>query len=164
MTKSMLAITALCISTITPALAQSTAPSPSTTPTPPAVTQAPTTGTPVASGEFLQQQNPREWRASKLIGSSVQGPDNARIGDINDVVLDANGGINAVVLGVGGILGVGEKEVAVPFKSISVIPTASGDKIDKITVSYTKDQLANAPVYKWYAAAPVVDKRSDLRQ
>lgn len=163
MSKLTLAAAAVIATAVTPAFAQSSSSgtSPATTP-PPAVT-APAPN-PSASGEFLQQQNPREWRASKLVGSTVIGPDNARIGDINDVVLDSNGNTNAVVIGVGGFLGVGEKEVAVPFKSISVIPTAAGDKIDKITVTYTKDQLTNAPTYRWYTATPVVDRRSELRQ
>ena len=108
------------------------------------------------------QQDPRNLRASKLIGATVTGPDNARIGDINDVVLDSNGNTTAVVIGVGGFLGVGEKEVAVTF--ISVVPNTAGDKIDKITVNYTKDQLTTAPSYKWYVAAPVPDRRSELRQ
>ncbi len=162
MSKSSLAAAAIFAAAITPALAQSSAPSMSPSTQPPATT-APAPSTSI-TGEFLDQQNPREWRASKLIGSTVTGPDNARIGDINDVVLDSSGNTNAVVIGVGGFLGVGEKEVAVPYKAISVVPTPAGDKIEKVTISYTKDQLTNAPSYKWYVAVPVVDRRSDLRQ
>lgn len=159
-TTTMLAASAIFATAVMPALSQSNSPSISPTANPPAAT-APGAST---AGEFLMQQDPRNWRASKLIGATVTGPDNARIGDINDVVLDSNGNTTAVVIGVGGFLGVGEKEVAVTFKSISVVPNTAGDKIDKITVNYTKDQLTNAPSYKWYVAAPVPDRRSELRQ
>ena len=163
MSKSLLTAAAILATAITPAFAQYNSPSisPSTAQPPAATAPAPSSPAP---SEFLMQQNPREWRASTLIGSTVTGPDNARIGDINEVVLDSSGNTNAIVIGVGGFLGIGENEVAVPFKSISVVPNTAGDRVDKITVSYTKDQLTNAPAYKWYAATPVPERRSDARQ
>jgi hypothetical protein len=107
-----------------------------------------TTGT-----QFVQSQSANEWRGSKLIGASVYGPDNASIGEINDVVLASDGKINAVVIGVGGFLGVGQKDVAIPFNAINVTRKADSASIDKITVSYTKDQLKNAPKFAYYEPA-----------
>ena len=43
-----------------------------------------------------------------------------KVGDVNDLLLDNGGKINAVIIGVGGFLGVGEKNVAVPFSSLKV--------------------------------------------
>jgi sporulation protein YlmC with PRC-barrel domain len=73
---------------------------------------------PGASGKFMTQQSANQWRASQLVGLAVYGNNNERIGDINEVLLDRNGGAEAVVIGVGGFLGIGEKDVAVPFKAV----------------------------------------------
>jgi hypothetical protein len=99
---------------------------------------------------FVQQQDSSEWRSSKLVGASVYGPDNKSIGSIDDLILDQKGGIKAAVIGVGGFLGVGQKDVAVPFAALQVQRKANSSSIDKITVSYTKDQLTNAPKFAYY--------------
>jgi sporulation protein YlmC with PRC-barrel domain len=101
---------------------------------------------------FVQSQSPEEWRASKLIGSSVYGSDNKSIGEINDVIVAGDGNIKAVVVGVGGFLGVGEKSVAIPFDSLNVTRKADSSSIDKITVSFGKDELKNAPKFAYYEA------------
>src|SRR3981189_1013797 len=48
------------------------------------------------------------WRASKIVGLSVYNDNNESVGSINDLLTDKNGNIKAVVIGVGGFLGVGE--------------------------------------------------------
>ena len=58
------------------------------------------------------------WRASKLVGLSVYNEKNESVGSINDMLTDKNGKIVAVVIGVGGFLGVGEHLVAVPFEKV----------------------------------------------
>lgn len=58
------------------------------------------------------------WRASKLVGLSVYNDKNESVGSINDLLTDKNGRITAVVIGVGGFLGVGEHLVAVPFEKV----------------------------------------------
>jgi hypothetical protein len=102
---------------------------------------------------FLRQQNNSEWRASKLIGTNVIGADNVKIGDINDVLIGNTGAVSAVVIGVGGFLGVGEKDVAISLKSLLILRSLNGDKIEKLSVPFTKEQLKNAPEYKWSQAA-----------
>ena len=77
------------------------------------------------------------------------GPDDKSIGDINDVLIDKDGQVTAVVVGVGGFLGVGEKNVALPFQALNV-QRKRRRAIDKITVSYTKDQLKDAPNFAYY--------------
>jgi len=71
-----------------------------------------------ASGQFMTQMDTNHIMASDLIGTRVVSANNESIGDINDVVLDRNGRIMAAVVGVGGFLGIGEKDVAVPFESL----------------------------------------------
>src|SRR5690348_17860388 len=58
------------------------------------------------------------WRASKLVGLSVYNEKNESVGSIHDMLTDKNGKIVAVVIGVGGFLGVGEHLVAVPFEKV----------------------------------------------
>ncbi|MBV9907923.1 MAG: PRC-barrel domain-containing protein, partial [Hyphomicrobiales bacterium] len=68
---------------------------------------------------FVKQQAIDQWRASKLVGVSVVGSDQkTTIGSIKDVLIDHNGNAQAVVIGVGGFLGMGQKNVAVPFKEL----------------------------------------------
>jgi sporulation protein YlmC with PRC-barrel domain len=61
------------------------------------------------------------WRASKVVGLSVYNDNNESVGSINDLLTDKNGNIKAVVVGVGGFLGVGEHLVAVPFDKIKFV-------------------------------------------
>lgn len=105
-----------------------------------------------ANAGFVQQQGQNEWRGSKLIGANVYGPDNKSIGSIDDVIVASDGQITAAVIGVGGFLGVGQKDVAVPFNSLQVMRKADSSSIEKITVTYTKDQLKDAPKFAYYQA------------
>jgi len=61
------------------------------------------------------------WRASKVVGLSVYNDKNESVGSINDLLTDKNGKIVAVVIGVGGFLGVGEHLVAVPFEKVKFV-------------------------------------------
>jgi sporulation protein YlmC with PRC-barrel domain len=67
------------------------------------------------------------WRTSKLVGLSVYNDKNESVGSISDLLTDKNGKITAVVIGVGGFLGVGEHLVAVPFDKVKFVdqPVAS---------------------------------------
>ena len=80
-------------------------------------TQA-TTAMPGGSGQFMTQMQPNMMRGSKLIGVDVYGTDNQKIGDIDEVLVDRDGKIQAVVIGVGGVLGIGTKDVAFPFSEL----------------------------------------------
>jgi sporulation protein YlmC with PRC-barrel domain len=59
-----------------------------------------------------------DWRASKVVGLSVYNDNNEKLGSINDLLMDKSGNIKAVVLGVGGFLGMGEHLVAVPLEKV----------------------------------------------
>lgn len=80
-------------------------------------------------------------RASKLIGDKVYKGDTS-IGQIEDVLVDLDHAtVTAVILSVGGFLGIGDKLVAVPVNQIKVGSEA------KFTTDLTKEQLANAPAF-----------------
>jgi sporulation protein YlmC with PRC-barrel domain len=61
------------------------------------------------------------WRTSKLVGLNVYNDSNESLGSINDLLADKNGDIKAVVIGVGGFLGVGEHLVAVAFDKVKFV-------------------------------------------
>lgn len=102
---------------------------------------------------FMQSQTSNEWRSSKLVGTQVTGANNENIGEIDDVLLDSNGTAKGVVIGVGGFLGMGEKDVAIPFSALKIVRKSGDDAIDKITLSYTKEQLKDAPDFRYLAEA-----------
>jgi sporulation protein YlmC with PRC-barrel domain len=62
-----------------------------------------------------------DWRASKVVGLSVYNDSNESVGSINDLLTDKSGNIKAVVIGVGGFLGVGEHLVAVSFDKVKFV-------------------------------------------
>jgi sporulation protein YlmC with PRC-barrel domain len=70
------------------------------------------------NGPFITGVAPTMMRLSKVLGVGVIGSDPVRIGKIDDVLLDKSGRAVAVVIGTGGLLGLGEKQVGVPFDSI----------------------------------------------
>ena len=74
-----------------------------------------------SSSKMLTQFQPGQWRATKLKGLNVYNNNNEKIGDINELVVDQSGKIDAVVIGVGGFLGMGEHDVAVPFNEIKFV-------------------------------------------
>jgi sporulation protein YlmC with PRC-barrel domain len=83
--------------------------------TPTATTDRTNTMAPAAVSDSSFQG---DWRASKLVGLKVYNDANESVGSINDLLVDKNGAVKAVVIGVGGFLGVGEHLVAVPFDKI----------------------------------------------
>jgi putative membrane protein len=70
--------------------------------------------------KILSTPGPQHILVSDLTGTTVYGTNNENIGEVNDVVLDRDGKLLAVVVGVGGFLGIGEKDVAIPFEALQV--------------------------------------------
>lgn len=99
-------------------------------------TPASPSAAPAASTSSVQTNLKGNWRASKLVGLAVYNDSNEKLGDINEVLIDNGGKINAIVIGVGGFLGVGEHNIAVsfdklkwvdePIRSASTAPAAPG--------------------------------------
>lgn len=88
----------------------------STTTTAPAATATP--AAPLAASDSSYTGN---WRASKIVGLNVYNSSNESLGSINDLLTDQQGNIKAVVVGVGGFLGVGEHLVAVSYDKIKFV-------------------------------------------
>jgi hypothetical protein len=117
------------------------------------------------SPKFIQAQKTDQFAFSKFKGTDVLGPDNAKVGDVSDILFDKSGKVLGLVVGVGGFLGIGEKDVAIDMNAFQVVPADTGsnttgttratnDPMDvKLKVSWTKDQLKNAPDFEYYKAA-----------
>jgi sporulation protein YlmC with PRC-barrel domain len=125
--KTIISAAALAISLSTAALAQQ--PAPATAGPAEIFTQLPA-GTTVAN--FYKQ--------------NVYDPSDNKIGDVDDVLIDKEGRITAMIIGVGGFLGMGEKDVAVPFSSVR-----ASEKNNKwyLVLNTNKEALKTAPGFTY---------------
>jgi sporulation protein YlmC with PRC-barrel domain len=76
----------------------------------------------------------------------VYDPNDNKIGEIMDVLVDQSGTITALIVGVGGFLGAGEKDVAVPFGEVQA--TTKDNKIH-LVMNTSKDALKSAPGFRY---------------
>lgn len=138
---------------------QSPPPAPAATPTPaPAVRPETTATAPMATAG--------QWRASKLIGLNVYNDQNEKLGDINEILLDQSGKATGVVIGVGGFLGMGQREIFVTMDKLKFVnepvrttattttrpattTTAAGDRATTTTTT-TTTRPVRAANEKWY--------------
>ena len=80
---------------------------------------------------------------SHLIGLTLRNPQNESIGDIDDVIVDRDGRVREVIVGVGGFLGIGEHKVAIAWDQLQFDANR-----DVAVVNMTKDQLRAMPEYR----------------
>ena len=125
-----------------------------TTTTDPAASGTATTTTTdqTASTDTTQQQTgqqeqalaaPSGLLASSIIGSTVYSQDNQSIGDINDIILSQEGQPSQVIVGVGGFLGIGEKDVVLDMSKLQIAATEDGNV--KIVTQTSQDELRDMP-------------------
>jgi sporulation protein YlmC with PRC-barrel domain len=84
---------------------------------------------------------PDQIRANKMIGSNVYDRQNVKVGDVKDIILDRDGRVAAVVVDVGGFLGIGSKYVAVRLNEIKT-------DNNRLTLDVTKPQLQQMAEYR----------------
>ena len=90
------------------------------------------------------------WTVTNYYKQAVYDPKESKIGDVDDVLVDKSGKVTGLVVGVGGFLGAGEKDVIVPFTAVK-----TSKRNDKwwLTLDQTKDDLKNAPGFKYDKAS-----------
>jgi len=76
--------------------------------------------------------------AFDIYKANVYDPSEKKIGDVTDLILDSNGNVTAAIVSVGGFVGVGQKEVMIPFKELKI---STRDGKDWLTLNRTKDDL-----------------------
>jgi sporulation protein YlmC with PRC-barrel domain len=109
--------------------------------------QQTTTGaaTPV-QGQVLNTLPANSTTVTNYYKQNVYDPSNAKIGEIADVLVGKDGKIEAFIVSVGGFLGIGEKDVAVPF---SAVHASEKNGSWYLTMNATKDSLKAAHGYKY---------------
>jgi sporulation protein YlmC with PRC-barrel domain len=98
----------------------------------------------------LTSAPPESWTVTNYYKQAVYDPKESKIGDINDVLVDKSGKVTGLVVGVGGFLGAGEKDVIVPFSSVK---TTKKNNKWWLTLDETKDDLKSAPGFKYDKAS-----------
>ena len=94
---------------------------------------------------FIAKQLPGERLANTIIGMAVEDVSGQKVGKVNDLVIGPSGTITGAVIGVGGFIGIGEKNVAVSFDRLKPKTAKGEEKV--MALSVTKQQLENAPDY-----------------
>lgn len=93
----------------------------------------------------------RAMRASKVIGMEVKNAANESLGKINDLVIDDQGGVRYAAMTHGGVLGVGSKLFAVPYRALALKTNIDNDTA-YFELNVDKTLLEKAPGFpsdKW---------------
>jgi len=98
------------------------------------------------SQDFVTVQPGGQWLARQFVGQAVTNQAGETIGDINDLLFDKSGQTVNVVIGVGGFLGLGEKNVGIPYSTLSFTADSGGKRV--VTVPLSKERLRAAPDFK----------------
>jgi sporulation protein YlmC with PRC-barrel domain len=109
-----------------------------------AFAQQPAPATAGAAEAFIRQ--PAGTTVTNFYKQNVYDPSDSKIGDVDDVLIDKDGRVTAVIIGVGGFLGMGEKDVAVPFSSVR-----ASEKNNKwyLVLNTNKEALKAAPGFTY---------------
>jgi sporulation protein YlmC with PRC-barrel domain len=104
------------------------------------MTREPSTGRSVVTNPSSTNQ----LLASDIYKANVYDPSEHKIGDVSDLMIDINGNVTAAIISVGGFLGVGQKDVVIPFKELQI---SMRDGKNWLVLNRTKDELKTAPAY-----------------
>jgi sporulation protein YlmC with PRC-barrel domain len=95
------------------------------------------TTSPAASSDKMMLKG--KWRASKLMGLDVYNEANEKLGDVNELILDKDGKVSAVVIGVGGFLGMGEHDIAVTMDKLKFVEEPVRTSSTSTTTTTTRE-------------------------
>ncbi|MBI1621411.1 PRC-barrel domain-containing protein [Aquamicrobium zhengzhouense] len=109
------------------------------------VTDTDDTATAAIDRSTLNEVDAGTMSADNIIGTTVYGANDENVGEISDVLLSQDGGVDAVIIDVGGFLGIGQKSVAVSMENLAFM--ADGDANHYLYTSMTKEQLEAQPEY-----------------
>ncbi|HEY5067402.1 MAG TPA: PRC-barrel domain-containing protein [Xanthobacteraceae bacterium] len=104
------------------------------------------TGSAMAATELMTSVPSNSVTVTDWYKQNVYDPQNTKIGEVMDVLVSPDGKVNSVIVGVGGFLGAGEKDVAVDF---SAIKRTTKDNSIYLTMNTTKNALQSAPGFKY---------------
>jgi len=98
-----------------------------------------------AGANFIPVQAKGDVLVSEWQGLTVKNVAGDSLGSVKDVAINGQGNVSAIVLGIGGFLGIGERAVAVPFEAIQLTNDPDGKQV--VLVRATKAQFESAPRY-----------------
>ncbi|MGB0086099.1 MAG: PRC-barrel domain-containing protein [Rhodomicrobiaceae bacterium] len=104
-----------------------------------------TAATAMPNTMFIAKQAADERLANDIIGMAVEDVSGQKLGRVNDLVISPDAKVTGAVIGVGGFLGVGEKNVAVSFDQLKPKTVDNNEQV--MTLNATKEELQNAPDY-----------------
>lgn len=107
--------------------------------------QTASTDTTAAGQQEQALAAPSGLLASNLIGTTVYSQDDQSIGDINDIILSQEGQATQVIVGVGGFLGMGEKDVVLDMSKLQIAATDDGNV--KVMTQTSQEELKNLPAF-----------------
>ena len=110
---------------------------------------------------FLNAIPAKGLRASTLIGAEVTTTNGEEVGPVNELIIDSQGQVVAIVIAVGGFLGMGEKDVAIGWDDVS--RTGNADD-QELRITMTRDQLSSAPEFETEFEAEVEEFGSEIEQ
>ncbi len=93
----------------------------------------------------LQGVEENQLRAEDLIGTTIYGANEENIGSVGDILLSEDGNVDALIIDVGGFLGIGAKEVAVGFENLEFMRDEDGNLY--LYTQFTKEQLEAQPEF-----------------
>ena len=132
---------------------------PVTDPAEPATAEAEPAASPPPSEAVIPAQAAGDVRAEKLIGMTVYDTNGDKVGEVKDILFNEQGQATGVVLSVGGVLGLGAKQVGLQWSEVDIQPDAEVAK-----VQYNKDQLQAAPDFKTQEAQKAESDAAQMQQ
>ena len=113
----------------------------------------------IATGQFIDEQQPDQTLASDLMGQKVLDGSGQQIATISDLILDKDSRVTGVVLATGGFLGIGEHNVGVELNQLTPNPKADGYMVD-----LSRESIEQASAFRTLAAATAARDAEMLRQ
>ena len=111
--------------------------------------------------KFVDAQSSDQWLGSTLIGLNVKGADDESIGSVSDLLVEEDGTIVAAVIGVGGFLGIGQKQVAFAYDRIELLEVEGEPHF---VIDTTAEEMEAAPEFKSAAAQQLEAEQEAMEQ
>jgi sporulation protein YlmC with PRC-barrel domain len=117
-----------------------------------ALAETPMTKEPYTGRSTVTSPSTGRMLASDIYKANVYDLSENKIGDVADLIIDSNGNVTAAIVSVGGFIGVGQKEVMIPFQELKI---STRDGKEWLTLNRTKDDLKMLPAF---------DKKAELNK
>jgi hypothetical protein len=101
-----------------------------------------------ATAAYPVRQDTSQFLGTNLIGAKVMSASTEPIGTVTNLLVNDDGAIEAAVISLGGMFGLAGKNVAVTYKSLTIVRNTAGDGIDHITIAATKNDFRRVAAFR----------------